>query len=59
MRAIGEATPRQRELLFFPAAGHDSWTDEMIEGMVKRYGPHGFDPEPYRQAKVQKADQKS
>ncbi|CAO3676743.1 unnamed protein product [Umbelopsis vinacea] len=59
MRAIGEATPRQRELLFFPPAGHDSWTDEMIEGMVKRYGPHGFDPEPYSQAKLQKADQKS
>jgi hypothetical protein len=55
LRAIGEATPRQRELLFFPPAGDDRWTDEMINGMVKRYGKYGFDPEPYRKAKAEKA----
>lgn len=54
MRAIGEATPRQRELVFFPPAGDDRWTDEMIEGMEKRYGPYGFDAEPYGKAKAEK-----
>ncbi|KAI8579546.1 hypothetical protein K450DRAFT_280716 [Umbelopsis ramanniana AG] len=57
LRAIGEATPRQRELLFFPPAGDERWTDEMINGMEKRYGPYGFDPKPYRQAKAEKVAQ--
>ena len=47
-RFMAEATPRQRELLGFPAPGDGLWTEKFIEGMAKRY--KGFDPAPYHAA---------
>jgi hypothetical protein len=48
-RAIAEATPRQREMLDFPAVDDPLWTEDFLQGMVERYP--GFDPEPYRAAR--------
>lgn len=44
-RVIAEATPRQREMLDFPAVGDPLWTEEFVRGMAERYP--GFDPAPY------------
>jgi hypothetical protein len=48
-RAIAEASPRQREMLDFPAVDDPLWTEEFVQGMVERYP--GFDPEPYHAAR--------
>lgn len=45
---IERATPRQRELLGFPAVGDEYWTEETIAGTAARYP--GLDPAPYREA---------
>lgn len=45
---IERATPRQRELLGFPAVGDPYWTEETIAGTAARYP--GLDPTPYREA---------
>ena len=47
-RFIGQATPRQRELIGFPAQGHPYWTEATIRGTAARYP--GFDPAPYLEA---------
>lgn len=44
-RYIAEATPKQLQMLGFPAPGDPLWTEAFIEGMVTRYP--GFDPGPY------------
>ncbi|MBW3536954.1 MAG: hypothetical protein KY395_04175, partial [Actinobacteria bacterium] len=36
-RFISRATPRQRELISFPAPGDPYWTDETIAGVAARY----------------------
>lgn len=47
---IEEATPRQREIIGFPAV--DQWSEKFLAGMVKRYP--GIDPTPYRLAASKK-----
>jgi hypothetical protein len=47
-RYIADATPRQMELIGFPAPGAPLWTRAYIEGMAKRYP--GFDTRPYLDA---------
>ena len=44
-RFIGEATPRQLEVIGFPPLGAPLWTDEFLKGMSERYP--GFCPERY------------
>lgn len=44
-RFIEAATPRQRELVGFPAAGDPYWTKEMVEAVGRRYP--GMDMSPY------------
>jgi hypothetical protein len=36
-RLIEDATPRQREMLGFPAPGHPYWNDETLRGVAARY----------------------
>jgi hypothetical protein len=48
-RFLGEATPRQRELLGFPPPGDPLWSDEFLAAMALRYA--GFDSGPYRAAR--------
>ena len=43
---IEEASPRQREIIGFPAV--DQWSEKFLAGMVKRYP--GIDPTPYQNA---------
>lgn len=45
---IEQATPRQRELIGFPAPGHPYWNEEMLRGVSARYP--GMDMTPYREA---------
>ena len=47
-RYIAESTPRQLELIGFPAPGHPLWTPAYIGGMARRYP--GFNTEPYARA---------
>ncbi|HEX8104866.1 MAG TPA: phytanoyl-CoA dioxygenase family protein [Solirubrobacteraceae bacterium] len=47
-RFLESATPRQREMLGFPAPGDPYWTLEMVEGVGRRY-PR-MDMRPYREA---------
>lgn len=42
---VASLTPRERELLGFPAPGHRYWTEETIEGLTRRYP--GTDASPY------------
>jgi hypothetical protein len=46
-RFIDRATPRQRELLGFPAPGHPYWNRQTLAGVAARYPK--VDMEPYRQ----------
>jgi ectoine hydroxylase-related dioxygenase (phytanoyl-CoA dioxygenase family) len=48
IRFLSEATPRERELVGVPPAGHEYWTEETIRGVARRY-PH-MDMTPYLQA---------
>ena len=48
-RFMAEATPRQRELLGFPAPGDPLWTARFTTAMATRYP--GFDPAPYDSAR--------
>jgi len=47
-RYIRESTPRQLELIGFPAPGDALWSRDYLAGMVRRYP--GFNPEPYLEA---------
>jgi ectoine hydroxylase-related dioxygenase (phytanoyl-CoA dioxygenase family) len=47
-RFIERGTPRQRELLGFPPAGHPYWNEETLAGVAARYP--GMDMTPYRKA---------
>lgn len=49
-RLIADASPDQRTVLGFPAPGSHYWCPETIEAVDARYGPLGFDIEPYRAA---------
>lgn len=51
-RFIVEASPRDLELIGFPPPGDLLWTEDFLQGMVKRY--HGFNPEPYLNARIYK-----
>ena len=42
------ATPRQREVIGFPAPGHAFWNAETLEGTARRYPK--MDMTPYREA---------
>ena len=42
---VASLSPRERELLGFPPAGHKYWTEETIEGLARRYP--GTDASPY------------
>jgi hypothetical protein len=45
---ITHATPRQREVIGFPAPGHPYWTAETLDGTARRYPK--MDMTPYREA---------
>ena len=45
-RFLEQATPRQREVIGFPPAGHPYWTRETLEGVARRYPK--MDLGPYR-----------
>jgi hypothetical protein len=45
---IQHATPRQREVIGFPAPGHAFWNAETLEGTARRYPK--MDMTPYREA---------
>lgn len=47
-RFLERASPRQRELLGFPAPGHPYWNEETLAGVAARYP--GMDLTPYRDA---------
>ncbi len=49
-RVIAESTPRQLEMLGFPAPGAPLWTESFIRGMAERYP--GFDTAPYLAAQA-------
>jgi hypothetical protein len=44
-RFIEQATPRQREVIGFPAPGHPYWNKETLAGVARRYP--GMEMEPY------------
>lgn len=48
-RFIETATPREREVVGFPAAGDPYWTDQTLAGVAARYP--AMDMTPYRQAR--------
>lgn len=48
-RFIESTTPRQREVLGFPPAGHAYWNSKTVAGVAARYPK--MDMEPYRKAK--------
>jgi ectoine hydroxylase-related dioxygenase (phytanoyl-CoA dioxygenase family) len=49
MRSFMEtATPRQREMLGFPAPGHEYWNEETLRGVAMRFP--NMDMTPYREA---------
>ena len=52
-RFIERATPRQREVLGFPPAGHSYWTKETLEAVQARYP--GMDMAPYRHERKAKS----
>jgi ectoine hydroxylase-related dioxygenase (phytanoyl-CoA dioxygenase family) len=52
-RFIERATPRQREVLGFPPAGHSYWTRQTLEAVQARYP--GMDMKPYRARRGGKA----
>jgi ectoine hydroxylase-related dioxygenase (phytanoyl-CoA dioxygenase family) len=45
-RFIEQATPRQREVLGFPAVGHEYWNAETVDAVKLRYP--GMDMKPYQ-----------
>jgi ectoine hydroxylase-related dioxygenase (phytanoyl-CoA dioxygenase family) len=47
-RFVGQASPRQREVIGFPSPGHAYWNEETIRGTAARYP--GFDAAPYLEA---------
>jgi ectoine hydroxylase-related dioxygenase (phytanoyl-CoA dioxygenase family) len=47
-RFVTNATPRQREMLGFPAPGDRYWTEETLAGVAARYP--GMDMSPYKAA---------
>ena len=47
-RFLEEGSPRDRELIGFPGAGHPYWDEETLKGVGARYP--GMDMEPYRAA---------
>jgi hypothetical protein len=49
-RLVATASPDQRSVLGFPAPGSRYWCAETLAAVEGRYGPLGFDPEPYRAA---------
>ena len=49
-RLVAQLDPAQRAVLGFPPPGHHYWCPQTVEAVTARYGPFGFDPEPYRQA---------
>jgi hypothetical protein len=49
-RFIERTTPRQREVLGFPLAGHPYWNEKTIEGVAQRYPK--MDMGPYKQGSL-------
>jgi hypothetical protein len=46
-RLMAAASVDQRTVLGFPAPGHPYWTPATLQAVAARYGPLGFDVEPY------------
>lgn len=49
-RLVAAATPSQRTVLGFPAPDSSYWCPQTLSAVVARYGPFGFDPDPYQAA---------
>ena len=55
-KMIANASPLQRSLLGFPMPEHDYWNENTIKAVTSRYQSYGFDPTPYWNAFMKKAE---
>ncbi|MEM7340233.1 MAG: hypothetical protein AAF467_16365 [Actinomycetota bacterium] len=54
-RLVATATLDQRAVLGFPQPGDFYWCEQTVDAVAARYGPFGFDPQPYRAALIERS----